>query len=83
MSERKIKSIISKVDQTSVYDVAVNTPLHKANILSKKLDNKIYIKREDLQPVFSFKLRGAYCKIKQLTKSKNIRLYTAGSGRIK
>ena len=79
MSERKIKSIISKVNQTSVYDVATNTPLHKATILSKKLNNKIHIKREDLQSIFSFKLRGAYCKIKQLTKSKNIRKIIAAS----
>ena len=79
MSERKIKSIISKIDQTPVYDVAFNTPLHKADILSKKLNNKIHIKREDLQPVFSFKLRGAYCKIKQLSKSGNIRKIIAAS----
>tara|TARA_B100000614_G_scaffold254720_1_gene270596 strand:- start:134 stop:1660 length:1527 start_codon:yes stop_codon:yes gene_type:complete len=81
MSERKIKSIISKIDQTSVYDVAINTPLKKAKILSKKLNNKIFIKREDLQPVFSFKLRGAYCKIKQLTKLGNLRkIITASAG---
>ncbi len=79
MSERKIKSIISKIDQTPVYDVAFNTPLHKAGILSKKLNNKIHIKREDLQPVFSFKLRGAYCKIKQLSKSGKIRKIIAAS----
>ena len=79
MSERKINSIISKIDKTSVYDVAISTPLHRASILSKKLNNKIHIKREDLQPVFSFKLRGAYCKIKQLSKNKNIQKVIAAS----
>eukprot|EP00842_Homolaphlyctis_polyrhiza_P003804 jgi/Hompol1/4424/HPOL_003636-RA len=45
-----------------VYDVANETPLTYATKLSSKLGNKIYIKREDLQPIFSFKCRGAYNK---------------------
>eukprot|EP01135_Chromosphaera_perkinsii_P003088 Nk52_evm35s234 gene=Nk52_evmTU35s234 len=52
-----------------VYDVAVKTPLQKANNLSKRLGNNIYFKREDLQPVFSFKIRGAYNKIANLTEA--------------
>lgn len=51
----------------NVYDVAIETPLELANILSARLGNKILMKREDLQPVFSFKLRGAYNKIAGLT----------------
>jgi threonine dehydratase len=51
-----------------VYDVASETPLDPAPRLSQKLGNKILIKREDLQPVFSFKLRGAYNKLVHLTK---------------
>lgn len=43
-----------------VYDVAVETPLEAAPVLSSELDNRVWLKREDLQPVFSFKLRGAY-----------------------
>ncbi len=54
---------IEKILKARVYDVAKETPLDTAQILSRRLENKIYLKREDLQPVFSFKLRGAYNKI--------------------
>ena len=54
---------IEKILKARVYDVAKETPLETAQILSRRLENKIYLKREDLQPVFSFKLRGAYNKI--------------------
>mgnify|MGYP002655951999 FL=1 len=53
--------------QASVYDVAIQTPLETAPKLSQRYDNHIRFKREDLQPVFSFKLRGAYNCISQLT----------------
>ena len=49
-----------------VYDVAKETPLEYAKNLSARLNNEIWLKREDLQPVFSFKLRGAYNKIASL-----------------
>ncbi len=49
-----------------VYDVAQQTPLEPAPILSAHLDNQLLLKREDLQPVFSFKLRGAYNRIIRL-----------------
>ena len=49
-----------------VYDVAIESPLEPARRLSARLDNKILFKREDLQPVFSFKLRGAYNQISHL-----------------
>lgn len=49
-----------------VYDVASETPLDFAPGLTRRFDNSVYIKREDLQPVFSFKLRGAYNKIVSL-----------------
>jgi threonine dehydratase len=58
---------LGKVLNAPVYDVAVETPLQPAPILSNELSNTILIKREDLQPVFSFKIRGAYNKISQLT----------------
>lgn len=45
-----------------MYDVAVESPLEKAQRLSEALGNTILLKREDMQPVFSFKLRGAYNK---------------------
>ncbi|KAJ2684511.1 threonine deaminase, partial [Coemansia spiralis] len=50
-----------------VYDVAVETPLAPAVNLSMRMDNNIFLKREDLQPVFSFKIRGAHNKISHLT----------------
>ena len=51
------------IRNAKVYDVATKTPLEHAANLSARLDNTILMKREDLQPVFSFKLRGAYNKI--------------------
>ncbi len=56
-----------KILQARVYDVARETPLEPAVGLSRRLGNKVLLKREDLQPVFSFKLRGAYNKIAQLS----------------
>lgn len=50
-----------------VYDVAIETPLEEAPLLSRRMDNHIWLKREDLQPVFSFKLRGAYNKMVNLS----------------
>lgn len=55
--------MIERILRARVYDVAVETPLDLAAGLSRRLGNTIYIKREDLQPVFSFKLRGAYNKM--------------------
>lgn len=50
-----------------IYDLAVETPLTHARNLSQRFENSIYFKREDMQPVFSFKLRGAYNKIQHLS----------------
>ena len=63
----KNSDYIRLIDQASVYDVAIVTPLEEADNLSKKVNNRILMKREDLQPVFSFKLRGAYNKINSLS----------------
>ena len=60
-------SYIEKILRAKVYDVAEETPLDFAPSLSERLDNKVFFKREDLQPVFSFKLRGAYNKMTMLT----------------
>lgn len=60
---------VEKIQQAVVYDVAMETPLEFAAGLSKRLNNKVYIKREDLQPVYSFKLRGAYNKIMHLSEA--------------
>lgn len=55
------------IRNASVYDVAIESPLERADNLSAKTGNTVYLKREDLQPVFSFKLRGAYNKIANLS----------------
>src|SRR5262245_40360549 len=52
-----------------VYDVAIESPLDPAPRLSARLGNDVFLKREDLQPVFSFKLRGAYNKIAHLPRA--------------
>ena len=57
---------IKKILTARVYDVAIESPLEAMSRLSRRLNNRVLIKREDLQPVFSFKLRGAYNKIAQL-----------------
>ena len=57
----------SRIELARVYDVAVVSPLEAAPKLSARLDNRVWLKREDLQPVHSFKLRGAYNKIARLT----------------
>ncbi|MDH3439688.1 MAG: threonine ammonia-lyase, biosynthetic [Gammaproteobacteria bacterium] len=57
---------IELIDAATVYDVAVVSPLEFAPNLSERLGNRVLMKREDLQPVFSFKLRGAYNKLSNL-----------------
>jgi threonine dehydratase len=57
---------LERIANASVYDVARETPLELAKNLSARFRNRIWLKREDLQPVFSFKLRGAYNKIASL-----------------
>ncbi|MBS4018407.1 MAG: threonine ammonia-lyase, biosynthetic [Dechloromonas sp.] len=61
---------LEKVLNAQVYDVAVETPLDLAGNLSTRVQNRIWLKREDMQPVFSFKLRGAYNKIASLSAEK-------------
>ena len=58
---------IEKIRNARVYDVAIETPLELAANLSARAGNRILLKREDMQSVFSFKLRGAYNKMAQLT----------------
>ncbi len=58
---------LKKILTARVYDVAVESPLEVAKNLSRRLHNTVLLKREDQQPVFSFKLRGAYNKMAHLT----------------
>jgi threonine dehydratase len=62
----KKNDYLERVLNARVYDVAVETPLELAPALSARLHNRLLLKREDMQPVFSFKLRGAYNKMVNL-----------------
>src|SRR5271169_5019329 len=61
------ENYVDRILKAKVYDVAVETSLDAAPRLSRRLRNRVFFKREDLQPVFSFKIRGAYNKIAQLS----------------
>jgi len=61
------EGFLRRVLTAKVYDVAVETALEPARALSQRLGNRVLLKREDQQPVFSFKLRGAYNKMAHLT----------------
>ncbi|MBQ0958080.1 threonine ammonia-lyase, biosynthetic [Ideonella sp. 4Y11] len=58
---------LRRILTAKVYDVAIESPLEPARALSRRTGNHVLLKREDLQPVFSFKLRGAYNKMAHLT----------------
>jgi threonine dehydratase len=60
---------IERILKARVYDVALESPLEPAPRLSRRVGNQVLLKREDLQPVFSFKLRGSYNKIAHLSES--------------
>ena len=58
---------LERILRARVYEVAIQTPLELAPNLSRRIGNRVLLKREDMQPVFSFKLRGAYNKMSQLS----------------
>ena len=65
-----------------MYDVAIESPIHGMSLLSEALGNQVLLKREDLQPIFSFKLRGAYnkiCKLSAQDKKRGIIAASAGN----
>jgi threonine dehydratase len=66
----KRNDYLERILKARVYDVALQTPLELAPGLSRRLGNRLLLKREDLQPVFSFKLRGAYNKMANLPAAK-------------
>ncbi len=70
---------LERILRARVYDVAQESPLEDAPRLSARLGNRVLIKREDLQPVFSFKLRGAYNKISSLSAAERARGVIAAS----
>ena len=71
--------LIEKILTARVYDVAIESPLDPAKSLSKRYQNNIFLKREDLQPVFSFKLRGAFNRMFQLSDDEKARGVVAAS----
>src|ERR1700704_5699755 len=60
---------LQKILTAKVYDVAIESPLDLAPALSRRIGNRVLLKREDTQPVFSFKLRGAYNKMAHLSRT--------------
>ena len=77
-----LEATVKKILQARVYEAACETPITPAPFLSRRFNNQILIKREDLQPVFSFKIRGAYNKMAQLTqaqKDKGVIAASAGN----
>ena len=70
---------LPRILRARVYDVARESPLESANNLSRRLNNHVWLKREDLQPVFSFKLRGAYNRMVQLSEQERERGVIAAS----
>ena len=79
-----MQDTIRRILTARVYDVAEETPLDPLRRLSARLDRPVLLKREDLQPVFSFKIRGAYNKIAGLSEdelSRGCLLYTSPSPR--
>jgi threonine dehydratase len=73
------QSYIKRILDARVYDVARETPVDEAPLMSKRLGNRVWFKREDLQPVFSFKLRGAYNKMQKLSEEERARGVVAAS----
>ena len=69
---RHSKKYLKMIEEASVYDVAINSPTTHAINLSAKENNNIFLKREDMQPIFSFKNRGAYNKIVNLSEEKKL-----------
>ena len=76
-----VDPLLHDILTSRVYDVARETPLDAAARLSRRLGNSVLFKREDQQPVFSFKLRGAYNRIAHLTAAERSRgVVTASAG---
>jgi threonine dehydratase len=67
MPQLMLTEYVERILKARVYDVAIETPLDEMPRLSARLNNTLWLKREDLQPVFSFKLRGAYNRMTHLS----------------
>lgn len=75
------QTYIKRILDARIYDLAVETPLDHVPLISARADNNVLLKREDLQPVFSFKVRGAYNRLLQLTpEQRKIGVIAASAG---
>lgn len=75
------QTYIKRILDARVYDVAIETPIDAAPVLSRRIGNTVLLKREDLQPVFSFKIRGAYNKMSRLSEAEQATgVVTASAG---
>lgn len=74
-----LRKYIEQILTARVYDVAEESALDLAPLLSRRLENKVFLKREDQQPVFSFKLRGAYNKLFHLSEEERAQGVIAAS----
>lgn len=72
-------SVVKRILQAQVYDVAIKSALDKAENMSSRLNNSVYLKREDQQPVFSFKIRGAYNRMVRLSNEERAKGIIAAS----
>ena len=72
MSNISSEQYLKKILLAPIYEAAIETKLQPLNKLSARLDNHILLKREDLQPVHSFKLRGAYNKLSSLSEQQKM-----------
>jgi threonine dehydratase len=79
INESMKNDYLERILSARVYDVAVETPLERAASLSSRLQNTLLLKREDMQPVFSFKIRGAYNKMIRLSAAERKRGVIAAS----
>ena len=74
-----MNTLLRDILTSRVYEVARETPLDPAPRLSARLDNEVLLKREDLQPIFSFKIRGAYNRIARLSEAERAQGVIAAS----
>jgi len=73
--------LFKQILTSKVYEAAIETPLEESAFLSQLLNNRVILKREDLQPIFSFKIRGAYNRIANLSEAeRELGIITASAG---
>ena len=76
-----MRKLFKQILTSKVYEAAIETPLEESAFLSQLLNNRVLLKREDLQPVFSFKIRGAYNRIASLSEEeRSPGIITASAG---